>query len=144
MDCVKASILTAVVIVLIGCATEPYGPVTYNKEDLDRLLKTNACPRCNLSGADLNGNSMGYANLSSANLSGAHLNGAMLMEADLTNANLSGARLQDATLRNADLTGANLDGAIVVGAFFLDAKGLSPEQVEDLKRRGAVFHERSF
>ena len=143
MDHVRVSILTTAFIVLIGCATDPYGPVTYNKSDLDKLLKTNACPGCNLSGADLRGGFMGYAHLSGANLSGAHLDGAMLVEADLTNANLSGAKLHDATLRNANLTGANLDGAIVVGACFLDAKGLSTEQVEDLKRRGAVFHERS-
>lgn len=142
MGCFKASILAAVFIISLGCTTAPgtqYGPVAYDKGNLDRLLNKNSCPGCNLSGADLSGTNLEYADLSGANLSGANLSSAMLVEANLTNADLSGADLNGATLRGADLSGAVLNGAGVVGAYFLGTKGLSPAQVEDLKSRGALF-----
>lgn len=142
MACIKESLLIAVLIVLTGCESAPgtvYGPVAYNKSDLDRLLSKNSCPGCNLSGADLSGSILEYADLSGADLSNANLSNTMLVEANLANANLSGANLSGATLRGADLGGAVLSGANVVGAYFLDAKGISPEQKEDLKSRGALF-----
>jgi uncharacterized protein YjbI with pentapeptide repeats len=58
----------------------------YDPGDLRRLLDTNSCPGCDLSGANLRG-----ANLRNANLSGADLSGADLNDADLSGANLSGA-----------------------------------------------------
>jgi uncharacterized protein YjbI with pentapeptide repeats len=60
----------------------------YNPEDVRRLLDTNACSGCDLTGANLRG-----ANLRGANLSGANLSGANLSGADLSGANLSGANL---------------------------------------------------
>ena len=53
-----------------------------------------------LSGADLSGANLRYANLRGADLSGANLR----------YANLSGANLRDANLSGADLSGANLRG----------------------------------
>ncbi len=60
----------------------------YNPEQLRRLIDTNSCPGCDLSGADLSG----------TNLSGANLEGANLSRANLRNANLSGAKLKGATM----------------------------------------------
>jgi hypothetical protein len=57
----------------------------------------------NLSGADLRGANLRYADLSDANLSDANLR-----YADLSGANLSDANLRDASLSHADLSGANL------------------------------------
>ncbi len=122
----------------------------------------------NLSGADLSG-----ANLKEANLSGANLSGADLFEANLSGANLSGADLFEANLSEADLSGANLSGADLIGAnlseanlggadlsradlfeanlseawvenaIFIDATGITPEQKQDLIRRGAIFGDTS-
>jgi uncharacterized protein YjbI with pentapeptide repeats len=92
----------------------------------------------NLSGADLS-----EANLSEANLSGADLSGAYLSGADLSKANLSGAILSEADLSEADLSEADLSGAKVENAIFIDATGITPEQKQDLIRRGAIFGDNS-
>ncbi|MCE2668132.1 MAG: pentapeptide repeat-containing protein [Microcystis sp.] len=107
----------------------------------------------NLRGAYLSGAILRGADLSGANLSGAKLRGAILIEADLSGANLkeailSGANLSGADLREADLRGANLSkadlsGAKVENAIFIDATGITPEQKQDLIRRGAIFGDNS-
>ena len=53
-------------------------------------------------------------------------------------ANLIGANLSDANLR-----GANLSGAEVENAIFTNATGITPEQKQDLIRRGAIFGDTS-
>ncbi|WP_374705119.1 pentapeptide repeat-containing protein [Microcystis aeruginosa] len=68
--------------------------------------------------------------------------------ADLWGAILSGAILREADLREADLRGANLSeadlsGAKVENAVFIDATGITPEQKQDLIRRGAIFGDNS-
>ena len=127
----------------------------------------------NLKGADLSGAILIEANLSAANLSGAdlrkaNLSDAILIEANLSKANLSGAKLREADLRKANLreanlsganligailreanlsganlSGANLSGADVKNAIFIDATGITPEQKQDLIRRGAIFGDNS-
>ncbi len=92
----------------------------------------------NLSDADLIG-----ANLSDANLSDADLRGADLRGADLSDANLREADLREADLRGANLSGADLSGANVKNAIFIDATGITPEQKQDLIRRGAIFGDTS-
>ena len=66
----------------------------YDENDLQKLLATNSCVKCDLSGADLR-----KAELSNANLQGANLNKANLWRANLENANLDGCSLEDANLR---------------------------------------------
>ena len=73
----------------------------YKEVDLEKLLKTNSCPGCDLSGAVLN-----RANLEGANLHRAHLSNANLLKANLTHTNLSRANLFDANLREANVKGA--------------------------------------
>ena len=48
-------------LVLFGCQE-------FKQEDLDKLLSTNQCPKCSLSGADLRGANLRGADLSRANL----------------------------------------------------------------------------
>ena len=101
-----------------------------------------------LSGAKLSGANLREANLSGAdlrkaNLSGANLWGAILIEANLRGVNLSGVNLSGAILRGANLSGANLSGADIENAIFIDATGITPEQKQDLIRRGAIFGDNS-
>ncbi len=104
--------------------------------------------RAFLSEADLSGADLRRAFLSEADLSGADLRGA-----DLSKANLSGADLWGADLSEADLSGAILRGAILIeadlsgadvkNAIFINATGITPEQKQDLIRRGAIFGDTS-
>ncbi len=120
----------------------PANPASANRtlmadqNDVNLLLSTKNCPKCDLSGADLSGGDLHGANLAGAflneayldraNLTGAILNEAILNEAFLTGAklevanlseaNLTGANLIKAYLYKANLTGANLTGANLTGA----------------------------
>lgn len=76
-------------------------------ENIKTLLKTRACPNCDLT----------KANLMGAFLPGANLTGANLHEADLTHANLTQANLSGMNLHTVcDLTGALLIAANLMGA----------------------------
>ncbi|MCA2691941.1 MULTISPECIES: pentapeptide repeat-containing protein [unclassified Microcystis] len=97
----------------------------------------------NLSGANLSEADLSGANLSEADLSGANLRGANLSGADLWGANLIEADLRGAFLSEANLSEAILSGAKVENAIFIDATGITPEQKQDLIRRGAIFGDNS-
>ncbi|MBE9071321.1 pentapeptide repeat-containing protein [Microcystis sp. LEGE 08355] len=109
--------------------------------------------RANLSVAILREAILSGAILREAILSGAFLGWAILREADLREADLRGAILREADLREADLrganlieanlSGANLSGAEVENAIFTGATGITPEQKQDLIRRGAIFGDNS-
>ena len=66
--------------------------------DLEKLLKTNVCQKCDLEEANLIGANLEGADLQMANLKGANLTEANLTEAVLQNANLEKANLQEANL----------------------------------------------
>jgi uncharacterized protein YjbI with pentapeptide repeats len=110
-------------------------------EQVQRLLETKACVRCNLSGADLatadledanlEGANLQGANLQGANLEGAYLVGANLSDANLTEANLGSvnftfAILQNAVLDKADLKAANFQGADLQGISLQEARLIAP------------------
>ncbi|MEN8188285.1 MAG: pentapeptide repeat-containing protein [Thermodesulfobacteriota bacterium] len=76
------------------------------KKNLETLLNTKSCPRCNLQGVNLN-----RVDLTGANLEGADLRQAKLFLANLAKANLRNANLREATFGGADLGGADLRGA---------------------------------
>ena len=119
-----------------------------NAEQVQTLLSTRQCARCELSNAglvyaDLRGANLQQANLSRANLSrtnlqGADLRGAMLMGASLAGANLTGANLDGADLTAADLRyatatnatfqGARLDQASLQGTIGLSTTVGTPEE----------------
>lgn len=76
--------------------------VTFSEADLQKLKSSLKCPKCDLTGA---------------NLEGAVLHRADLTEANLFHANLAGATLRSAVLTKSmtmltNLTGADLSGAI--------------------------------
>lgn len=92
------------------------------QQNVDNLIRTNACAGCDLRGADLNRMILAGADLSDANLSGATFFLADLSEANLSGANLRDAKFGGADLANADLRGADLRGALLDGAFLNGSK----------------------
>lgn len=92
----------------------------------------------NLSRADLSGANLSRANLRGANLNGTTLSGADLSGANLSGTNLSGAELSDTdlstiNLSNANLSGANLSRANLHGVDLRGVKGLTDEQLAEVK-----------
>jgi uncharacterized protein YjbI with pentapeptide repeats len=125
----------------------------------DARLKAINLRDANLSGADLRGADLREATLRRANLSGADLR-SLTMESTPTSstglgrANLSGADLRRANLSGADLSRANLSKADLSGATVEDilslkdtnlrgVKGLTKEQLEACKAKGAIIDEDS-
>ncbi len=105
------------------------------ESSLDRLLQSNSCKQCDLSGAVLVRAELSGANLAGADLSGADLKEVSLIGARLNGANLSGADLSDALLEGAtmtgtDLTGAKLPRARIGGVDFTGARGLTQRQLD--------------
>ena len=100
-------------------------------EALDYLEEENACPGCDLAGAnlmhkqlpevDLTQADLSEANLSMADFSKAQLADARLVEVNLRLSNLRGADLRRAVLRDAKLAGAKLQKANLQGAILDDA-----------------------
>jgi len=82
----------------------------------------------NLSGIDLRQVDFRSANLSHANLRGSDLRGADLRSSTLTGANLRGAQLEGAALSDALVKGADCKGVV----------GLGVQQLEILRRGGAL------
>jgi uncharacterized protein YjbI with pentapeptide repeats len=99
-----------------------------------------------LNRADLRGVNLPYAKLSKARFYKANLSKADLERADLREADLRGAILTATRLNRADLTGAKLkdaelNGAELNGADLRGVKGLTKEQLEVCKAKGAIIDE---
>lgn len=94
---------------------------TTQAADIKRLLDTQECPGCNLSGANLANKALTFVNLSNANLRGANLSGARLIGANLSNTNLTNADLKGAKLNGARMIGTNLVGTNLAEANLLGA-----------------------
>jgi Pentapeptide repeats (8 copies) len=130
------TILTAVLVIVPAWSAQA-DPA----KDLQKLLTTNRCEGCDLSGVnligiDLSNAQLQGAKLNAANLAGADLSGAnltkvsavgasfmgsnlqktTLVQASLVYANLAKAQLNNAILQGTDLQGANLVGADLNGA----------------------------
>jgi uncharacterized protein YjbI with pentapeptide repeats len=78
----------------------------FNQKDLDTVIATKQCEKCDLSDADFSG-----ANLKDAKLSACYLSNANLGSANLAQANLQGAQMAACLLPEANLSGADLSGA---------------------------------
>lgn len=135
-------------VALLACFGFAERAFALNQLDLDQLKATSACPRCNLSGADLTKLNLTGANLRGADLSSATLSQANLTNADLTGANLEGAVLNSANLSGASLTGANLKSASLENADLsfagfisanLEAANLKDAKLQFTNFRGANF-----
>lgn len=94
--------------------------------------------RANLNDTHIYNENIEGANLEEANLARANLARANLFSAIFVNANLEGANLEDANLEDANLRGANLRGAKLRGAKLDGVRGLTEEQLADLRRRAQV------
>lgn len=139
-------LLTILAAALTLTMAPALGAQANSAKDLQKLLTTNRCEKCDLSGAslvgvDLSGAQLQGAKLNAANLSGADLSGAnltgvsavgtsfvganlqktVLVKASLIYANLAKAQLNDALLQSTDLQGANLAGADLNGAKVTDS-----------------------
>ncbi len=68
---------------------------------------------------------------------------AILIKANLSVAILIKANLRGAILSGANLWIADLSGAEVENAIFINATAITPEQKQDLIRRGAIFGDTS-
>lgn len=106
------------------------------KENLDKLIKTNSCRGCYLSGLNMNRIDLSDADLEGADLSKtkmylANLSRANLRNADLRGTAFGGADLADADLRGADLRGTSLDGAYL-GGILLDGTFVTTKPYENL------------
>ncbi|XOF35236.1 MAG: pentapeptide repeat-containing protein [Candidatus Electrothrix sp. YB6] len=91
------------------------------QKNVNRLIRENACPLCDLHGAVLVRMDLSGADLQGADLSGAKLHLADCSGADLRNTNLRGAALGGADFASADLRGADLTGAQLAGAYLQEA-----------------------
>jgi hypothetical protein len=132
------------IFILLTCVVFSHPTLAYEEGDLQRLLERNACPGCDLTGADLSGRALQHADLRAANLMGARLT-----QTNLHQANLAGARLVAAQLTGVDLSFANLRGADLSHAFlrgdvyligFLDER----PDLRGADLRGANFLSASF
>ena len=104
------------------------------KAELIKAIREGTSDKITLQQVDLSGADLRGADLSDAKLRGANLREATMRRANLREATLRGANLREATMRGSDLRGANVENAI-----FIDATGITPEQEQDLIRRGAIL-----
>ena len=100
-------------------------------------LKQAWMPEASLREADLS-----RANLSRANLINANLSRAKLLDAKLNGASLFGTDLLGADLLGADLSKANIEDALYLyGTSLRGVNGLTKEQLETCKAKGAIIDE---
>ncbi|WP_338438644.1 pentapeptide repeat-containing protein [Synechococcus elongatus] len=120
----------------LAIALWPLAVWAENPEDLQRLLTTRQCERCDLQDAGLVLARLPGARLVGSNLQRANLSGADLSGADLRQADLRGASLQRANLAGANLTGARLDGVDLREAWLTGAI-VTPQQLTLAHIQGA-------
>lgn len=101
---------------ILSSANTDYDPV-----QLNTLLSTKTCVRCNLESADLHNANLRDADLNSSYLRGVNLSGAYLVNVNLSNAALWIANLSNAFLWHANLTSASFVNANLHGANFYRA-----------------------
>lgn len=123
---------TAAMVALV-CLLTAAQAGAFDQDDLNRLLETKTCTRCDLAGAELTGAQLRRADLRLSNLSGADLSRANLRESVLSKANLSGADLRQANLSSTDLSEVNFYGADLREADLTDAELLGATWVDGRK-----------
>jgi len=97
--------------------------------NVNQLLETRRCRKCQLQRADLRGKDLSYvdlqgadlsfANLESTSLRGANLNSTLLFGTNLINANLKRTNLSFTCLSGAIFNNANLEGANLANSYML-------------------------
>ena len=124
-------ILFGILAILFGVSSAE----AFDPKAKEKLIFSNHCEGCDLSGAALSkahleGAGLAGADLRQSNLHGAYLLGANLENANLRGADLSAAILDDARFKGADLTDAILDKARLGGADLSGAIGLTQAQLD--------------
>jgi uncharacterized protein YjbI with pentapeptide repeats len=110
--------------------------VNLNHTDMGRLVLSGS----DFTNAKLNGSSLWRADLTDAYLWGTNFAGASFWRADLAKANLTRADLSGADLSEANLSEANLSEADLSGAILENAKGITEEQLREVKSlQGAIM-----
>jgi len=94
----------------------------------------------NLQGVDLSRLVLDGVNFIRGDLSGANLSGSSLIDADLIFANFTNANLSNTNLQGATLNETVWNGAIVENCNFGTGIGITNQQRQELKSRGAVFN----
>lgn len=126
-------LLSVLMVGIPGFAETPAEIVIDEMRDVNvqRLVLTNQCKRCDLVGTDLSNAHLIGADLRGAILTGANLSWSNLEGADLTGANLTGANLTGAFLTHASLANATLDNTNFAQAqiYYVDVTGASMENL---------------
>lgn len=117
----------------------------YNPEHLAKYKNGDI----NLQNLDLSGALLQSTNFENKNLSGTNLSDANLFFANFKNADLTNTKLIFAFAIYTDFSGANLSGTnltniICAFASFSDVVGLTAQQKEYLKERGAIFDQKIY
>lgn len=94
----------------------------------------------NLQNVDLSGLILNGVNFIRGDLSGANLSSSNLIDADLIFANFTNANLSNTNLQGATLNETVWDGAIVENCNFGTGIGITNQQRQELKSRGAIFN----
>lgn len=106
--------------------------------NIQRLMLTNQCYKCDLAGVDLSNTHLIGADLRNAVLTGADLSWSNLEGADLAGANLTGANLTGVFLTNASLANADLDNVNFSQAILYDVN-VAGASMENLNLVGATI-----
>ncbi len=112
--------------------------IAASNDDLNRLISTNSCSGCDVSGATLNETDLSKADLSRTDLSGVDLTKAILKGADLSHTNLQGSKLQSTDLSSTNLSGADLSNAQLISAILSNAD-LTGANLSNAELKGARF-----
>lgn len=130
--------LTVLVTALVALSLSPRAQAA-NARHLARLLKTNACVRCNLRNANLRGLDLSQANLQGADLAGAQLRSAKLINTNLSQADLTGANLSYALLLQANISGARFRFANLSYATLQSATAAQRADFTGAKLEGTIL-----
>lgn len=128
-------ILSLLLVLLYGPPSQAETPTEVIDEmratNVQRLILTNRCRRCDLVGTDLSKTHLIGADLRGAILTGANLSWSNLEGADFTGAHLTGANFTGAFLTNASLVNTTLDHANFSQAqiYYADVTGASMENL---------------
>jgi uncharacterized protein YjbI with pentapeptide repeats len=106
----RAAIIAMTLVSGLGVVQVAHGA---DPGDVQRLLRTGQCERCNLVGADLHNANLRDAKLKDSNLEAANLKGANLEKANFKRANLRYANFKGAIIQDTDFSEANLQGAMI-------------------------------
>jgi uncharacterized protein YjbI with pentapeptide repeats len=108
-------IIVFIAVFFLSLSSLSYG---FDEKQVQSLKKSNNCPKCDLSGANLANLDLTYADLSGANLTGADFSNTVLSNANLTNANLTNGNFTNVNFFEANLKGADITKADFTKAYF--------------------------